>query len=702
MPRLLGAGCFALVLAVMTACGASSREQETPLVPLEELLSQISPDATWQALSESQRQQFERHATLVLERDRRNWGREGLAAKERALLADRTQAMRENIDRVLGVRFSAELPGGFSLQRDVVNTELANLLVGVYLIEMSGRAYLLYNHPDFRGWDGQKLTELPILDVVERKDLAGYASGIEARLRSLDGTRLTPTEQTVRDKSLFTTRAAKHLGDPPVGPSGSFELAAMHSWPIERRPYTVDHALLEAYNASMFAKVREVNRGTLGSFMFNYETEFDKTVLEEYKLPPGLVAAVLKLGNLYRTRTSAHPDRDRRCTIYSAEQRAAEWDRFTAEQISNADGQESMESYAETFAKLAEARVPAMRQLATDVVNRAFPRGSKLLTEAQRTAVAGQIAAETRPAAMLDTIYAALDKATGASMASDALKAAAKEQTMVGGYAEGQPLRQQDTAAINEMWEKARAYVVKHYSGYDVDLAPLIPARAKISTVSEGAFALGGEVNIGLKKALNKASLYSTVLHEMKHAIDQNSHRAVEGAALEGAATSVERQLWPHFILGAMADEAERLPLALLITAIDNVRFAATTDATLQLYLRKSCDDGQPDTVDFVKQIVASYGYTDPDVLALRSQRAHNSTQYLQYEYGLVSYTDTMSFLERAVGGGVKVDAFLLQACGLSSARKSQAQADKLALCVKNRRLHQAAADISSSAKPRG
>ena len=52
----------------------------------------------------------------------------------------------------------------------------------------------------------------------------------------------------------------------------------------------------------------------------------------------------------------------------------------------------------------------------------------------------------------------------------------------------------------------------------------------------------------------------------------------------------------------------------------------------------------EPDTVDFVKQIVASYGYTDPDVLALRSQRDHNGTQYLQYDYGLVSYMDTMSF----------------------------------------------------------
>src|SRR5215469_13912252 len=60
----------------------------------------------------------------------------------------------------------------------------------------------------------------------------------------------------------------------------------------------------------------------------------------------------------------------------------------------------------------------------------------------------------------------------------------------------------------------------------------------------------------------------------------------------------------------------------------------------------------EPGTVHFVKQIVASYGYTDPDVLALRSQRDHNGTQYLQYDYGLVSYMDTMSFLEQGVGNG--------------------------------------------------
>ena len=85
MSRLFRGVCFAFILAVMVA-GACSRQHETALPPLEELLSQIAPDATWQTLSDLQRQEFERHATLVLESDRRKWGREGLAAKERVLL----------------------------------------------------------------------------------------------------------------------------------------------------------------------------------------------------------------------------------------------------------------------------------------------------------------------------------------------------------------------------------------------------------------------------------------------------------------------------------------------------------------------------------------------------------------------------------------------------------------------------------------
>jgi hypothetical protein len=674
------------ILGLAMFVGACARDREAPLPPLQEVLQQIPTEATWQSLSDEQRRQLEAHAALVVDRARRDWGRDGLSAKERALLTEGTPAMRENIDRVLSVTFAADLPGGFTFDRDVVHPELRHGLIGVYLIKMNDRAYHLFDHPEFRGWDGLKMVDLPILDHAQRKDLAAYAAAVEARLRAIDESRLSPTERALRGKAFFATRAVKHLAEPPVGPAGSFELAAMYGWAPERRPYTDDRTLLDAFNASMFATLRDVNRGTLQSFMLNYESEFDKTILEEYGLPTGLVESVLKLGTLYRTRVFAHPDRDRRCTIYAPEERAAAWDAFTASQISTADGQESMASYAAGFSKVAQSRVPEMRRLAVDVIDRAFPKGSKMLTDAQRAVVMAEIGAETRPAAMLTTLYSALDRATGSAVASDALKAAVEDQPMVGGYEDGESLRQTDATAIDEMWQKARVFIIANYSGYDVDLAALIPARAKISTVSETAFALGGEVNIGLKTAFNKASLYSTVLHEIKHAIDQKSGRAVEGAALEGGATSVERQAWPRFIREAMAKEAVHLPLALLITAIDDVRLTATTDATLQRYLRSSCRADEPDTVDFVKQIVASYGYSDPDVLSLRSQRAHDHTQYLEYEYGLVSYLDTMSFLEKAIGGQVKVDAFLLQACGLPSATKSQPHADRLAACVKNRR----------------
>jgi hypothetical protein len=55
--------------------------------------------------------------------------------------------------------------------------------------------------------------------------------------------------------------------------------------------------------------------------------------------------------------------------------------------------------------------------------------------------------------------------------------------------------------------------------------------------------------------------------------------------------------------------------------------------------------------------------------------------------YGRGRVWQRASWSKPEFGGGVKVDAFLLQACGMSSARKSQAHAEKLASCVKNRRI---------------
>jgi hypothetical protein len=148
-------------------------------------------------------------------------------------------------------------------------------------------------------------------------------------------------------------------------------------------------------------------------------------------------------------------------------------------------------------------------------------------------------------------------------------------------------------------------------------------------------------------------------MHEIKHAIDQNSHAAVEGSAWEGAATTIERQVRPIFIEEAMAGQAALLPVARLKTENDNVRFTATTDATLRIFLRESCGSGEPDTIAYTEEIVRGYGYNDKDVLRLRSRRAHRSTQYLEYDYGLEMYTDLLSYLQNGVGSMPRVDAYL-------------------------------------------
>jgi len=156
-------------------------------------------------------------------------------------------------------------------------------------------------------------------------------------------------------------------------------------------------------------------------------------------------------------------------------------------------------------------------------------------------------------------------------------------------------------------------------------------------------------------------------------------------AAAIFTATSVERQVWPLFIDEAMAaNKSERL-VAKLVTAWDNVRFTATTDATLKIFLRP-LGQSEPDSFEYAKQIVAGYGYTDPKILALRAKRANASTQYLQYDYGLVNYQELLAYLQAGVGQTPRVDAFLLQAYGMPSPRKTQASIDKLRACIKVRR----------------
>src|SRR5262245_9080991 len=272
---------------------------------------------------------------------------------------------------------------------------------------------------------------------------------------------------------------------------------------------------------------------------------------------------------------------------------------------------------------------------------------------------------KTLPAMMIDTLLSALDEVTSTAAASNKVRDAFERQpTVGGGYSADQPIRQADKQQILDMWNKIRAFIKREYSGYRVDISALVPPEPIIVPTGDNQNTLGGKVTLALGTELPLGKFSSTFMHEIKHAIDQNSRRAVEGAAWEGAATSIERQVWPIFIKEVMAGEPAHLAVTILDTEIYNVRFTATTDATLKIVLRDGCGNDEHDTIAYAEEIVRSYGYNDDKVLRLRSRRAHRGAQYLQYDYGLGIYSDLLSFLQGGVGSTPRVDAYLLQACG--------------------------------------
>jgi hypothetical protein len=465
------------------------------------------------------------------------------------------------------------------------------------------------------------------------------------------------------------------------------DFSSLYARPAEERPFQSDTDLLEAYNASSFAEFREVNVGTLDAFMFDHESEFNLAWLKGQGMSETLANNILRLGSLYRSRTQDLPEKSKRCTIFSPSQRDAIWDSLMGRLISNADGSQTMQSYARLFEGIIAQRQAATQAVGRRTLERLFPDGSPALSTEQRARVTDRILRETRPAKMMSTLLSALDEVTGNTAASTKVQNAFAAQPTVGGdYSPGQSVRDADKAQILEMWNKMRAFIKREYSGYRVDIAALIPAEPIIVPTGDNQFAISGKVNLSLGTKWNLASLSSTIMHELKHAIDQNSHAAVEGAAWEGAATSVERQVWPIFIEEAMSGQGELLPVALLKTEIDNVRFTATTDATLKVLLRESCGQDEKNTIEYAEEIVRGYGYDDPKILRLRSRRAHRSSQYLEYDYGLTMYTGLLSFLQDGIGSTPRVDAFLLQACDMASPKQDKAAIDSLRACVRDRK----------------
>jgi hypothetical protein len=164
---------------------------------------------------------------------------------------------------------------------------------------------------------------------------------------------------------------------------------------------------------------------------------------------------------------------------------------------------------------------------------------------------------------------------------------------------------------------------------------------------------------------------------------DKSVAKNDEGPALEGAGVAAEELLLPLFLKTTLRNNVA-YELYALEYGIRDARFASTTDATLQKYLRVSC--GKPtdlDTVESTKKIAESYGLLG-QMADTVVQRAHAGTQYLQYIWGGLYMLNEIAYLQNQVDptGKRRIDPYVLFACGLNTPSRDQSYIDALKHCV--------------------
>lgn len=655
-----------------------------------ELLAQVPPGTPWKDVKPWIRARLMLNAEAVYAKVRHEWGQRGLDEKEERILESPNAAMIENFDRVLKFVLAPDIPETFTPSTDITNPELATQMRRFYLAYVAGnRGALLDRIPGVKDWDGGDILNMYIYVPSANDALVSYVTDIENKIRAIPENALTDVEQALVKKAFFTTRAMRsnvfnHAG---WAPGWLWNFVLHYKSTPENHIYKDDEEFLLYLNAVTFQPLHFVNKGTVDAFNWDYESYVDPGLLSDYELPPDSPAGqgFFTLSRWWAERLNDHPAAKNKCTVYSKTARNIIWENFTAVQRTNADGSETFEGYAASYEATAAARRNDIKQTAVDAIEAAFGGPSSMLTPSQKSAVLAAIQAETRPAAILDTIYATLDNVTGSTAASDALKAQFDDLEIVGGnYAPGDPVRPEDEATVKAMWANLKAFLASHYGGLTVDIAALAPAEVSITTNQATYAAAPGVVNVGLADPTNKATLYSTLLHEAKHAIDFASKAPVQGAAWEGAATLAEQMVSPTFLDEVMSSPADqkRLPFYRLANQIEFVRLTATTDATLKVFLRNSCGNGQPDTIDFAKNIVRSYGYDDEPTLLLRSRRAHYGPQYLEYDYGQVQYAGIVQYFQAQIGPSKTIDPFVLQACDLTTPARNAAAVNKLKACL--------------------
>lgn len=164
----------------------------------------------------------------------------------------------------------------------------------------------------------------------------------------------------------------------------------------------------------------------------------------------------------------------------------------------------------------------------------------------------------------------------------------------------------------------ASAFTSASVRGYPIDMASLFEhIPLEVNTDNYPSTDNGtAKIWIGVGTKRSKAEYYSWLLHELRHAVqyawsatsaDKSHVKDDEGPTGEGSGAAVEDLLLPPFLKETLKNDTA-FALYALDYGIRDARFAGTTDATLQRYLRVGCADANDLAFSLAAQTQSNVG----------------------------------------------------------------------------------------------
>src|SRR5262249_28103294 len=243
-----------------------------------------------------------------------------------------------------------------------------------------------------------------------------------------------------------------------------------HNWAIlagykleKGRPkiFASDDEVLREANAIYLhnTELRWLDVGTLASALGYCDTTGPKVVAELVGDPvqSSVAKGLILLKSWWIDRVRASENARKPCTVYSAADRVAVWEAFSAGQQFNNDAATSMDTYQALLTKHVAGKIGEYREVARLALRLVFPDDT-VLSPVQRAKVLDALEGETAFGVLPDKLVAMLDEAqaTRDGPAAKVWRAAlaAEIQRIGGNYADGERVRPDDEAAIRAMFEE--------------------------------------------------------------------------------------------------------------------------------------------------------------------------------------------------------------------------------------------------------